>query len=114
CSSDLSRDDPKFHGTTGPHHPDGYSLSGLERYQDCPFKFFASDVLRLEKPPETGALLSSRARARFVHELLQQFFAAWDARGEGGITPARLDAARSLFAIVAEPRLARAPPGAGA
>ena len=26
-----------------------YSLSALERYQDCPFKFFAADVLRLEE-----------------------------------------------------------------
>ena len=103
------RDGPRFRGETGPHHPGGYSLSGLERYQDCPFKFFASDVLRLDEPPEDGAVLSARARGRFVHELLQQFFAAWDARGEGGITPARLDAARTVFAGVAEPLLARLP-----
>ena len=102
-------DDPRYRGQTGPHHPDGYSLSGLERYQDCPFKFFASDVLRLDEPAEDGAVLSARARGRFVHELLQQFFAAWDARGEGGITAGRLDAARALFAEVAEPLLARLP-----
>ena len=105
----VACDEPRFRGQTGPHHPDGYSLSGLERYQDCPFKFFASDVLRLDEPPEDGAVLSARARGRFVHELLQQFFAAWDARGEGGITPARLDAARIVFAEVAEPLLARLP-----
>ena len=104
------RDEPRFRGETGPHHPDGYSLSGLERYQDCPFKFFASDVLRLDEPAEDGAVLSARARGRFVHELLQQFFAAWDARREGGITPARIDAARAVFAEVAEPLLARLPP----
>jgi RecB family exonuclease len=103
------RDEPRFRGETGPHHPGGYSLSGLERYQDCPFKFFASDVLRLDEPAEDGGVLSARARGRFVHELLQQFFAAWDARGEGGITPARVDAARVLFAEVAEPLLARLP-----
>jgi hypothetical protein len=102
-------DDPRYRGQTGPHHPDGYSLSGLERYQDCPFKFFASDVLRLDEPAEDGAVLSARARGRFVHELLQQFFAAWDARGEGGITTGRLDAMRVLFAEVAEPLLARLP-----
>jgi ATP-dependent helicase/nuclease subunit B len=103
------RDEPRFRGETGPHHPDGYSLSGLERYQDCPFKFFASDVLKLDEPAEDGAVLSARARGRFVHELLQHFFAAWDARGEGGITTGRLDAARALFAEVAEPLLARLP-----
>ena len=102
-------DDPRYRGQTGPHYPDGYSLSGLERYQDCPFKFFASDVLKLDEPAEDGAVLSARARGRFVHELLQQFFAAWDARGGGGITPGRLDSARALFAEVAEPLLGRLP-----
>jgi RecB family exonuclease len=101
--------DSRFRGFTGPHYPDAYSLSGLERYQDCPFKFFASDVLRLDEPAEDGGVLSPRARGRFIHELLQQFFAAWDARGEGGITPGRLDAARAVFAEVAGPLLARLP-----
>ena len=104
-----SRDDPRFRGQTAPHHPDGYSLSGLERYQDCPFKYFASDVLKLDEPPEDGAVLSPRARGRFIHELLQRFFEAWDARGEGGITTARFDAARAVFAEVAEPFLAKLP-----
>lgn len=100
----------KFRGSTGPHQPAAYSLSGLERYQDCPFRFFASDVLRLDEPAEDGAVLSARARGRFVHELLQKFFEAWDARGEGVITPGRLEAARAVFAEVAEPMLARIPP----
>jgi RecB family exonuclease len=104
-----SRDDSRFRGSTDPHSGSGYSLSGLERYQDCPFRFFASDVLRLDEPPEDGTALSPRARGRFVHELLQQFFLAWDARGEGSITPARLDAARAVFAEVAEPLLLRLP-----
>jgi RecB family exonuclease len=105
------RDDSRFRGSTCAHRPGAYSLSGLERYQDCPFKFFASDVLRLDEPAEDGAVLSPRARGRFVHELLQRFFEAWDARGEGAITPGRLDAARTVFAEVAEPLLARLPPG---
>ena len=105
----VGRDDSRFRGQTGPHYPDGYSLSGLERYQDCPFKYFASDVLKLDEPPEDGAVLSPRARGRFIHELLQRFFEAWDARGEGAITTARLDAARAVFAEVAEPLLAKLP-----
>ena len=39
--------------------------------------------------------LSPRARGRFIHELLQRFFEAWD-RGEGAITLERLDA-RALY-----------------
>jgi RecB family exonuclease len=104
------RDDSRFRGSTDPHQPGACSLSGLERYQDCPFKFFASDVLRLDEPAEDGGVLSPRARGRFVHELLQRFFEAWDARGEGAITPGRLEAARTVFANVAEPLLERLPP----
>jgi ATP-dependent helicase/DNAse subunit B len=84
-----------------------YSLSALERYQDCPFKFFAADVLKLEEPPEDEPMLSPRARGRFVHEVFQRFFEAWDARGHGTITVERVDEARALFQQVAEPLLAR-------
>ena len=102
-------DDRRFHGSTAPHAAPAYSLSALERYQDCPFKFFASDVLRLEEAPEDEATLSPRARGRFIHEVFQRFFLAWDAEGRATITPDRVDAARQMFAGVAEPLLARLP-----
>jgi len=86
-----------------------YSLSALERYQDCPFKFFAADVLRLEEAPEDESTLSPRARGRFIHEVFQRFFESWDAAGHGTITTDRVDAARALFREVAEPLLARLP-----
>jgi RecB family exonuclease len=84
-----------------------YSVSALERYQDCPFKFFAADVLRLEEPPQDEPTLSPRARGRFVHEVFQRFFEAWDARGDGTITVERLDEARALFEEIAAPMLSR-------
>src|SRR4030095_1174297 len=43
------------------------------------------------------------------HELFQRFFEQWDGRGERTITPERTDAARALFAEVAEPLLATLP-----
>jgi len=94
-------------GDTAGHAMAAYSLSALERYQDCPFKFFAADVLKLEEPPEDEPMLSPRARGRFVHEVFQRFFEAWDARGHGTITVERVDEARALFQQVAEPLLAR-------
>jgi len=97
-------------GWTGAHRAPAYSLSALERYQDCPFKFFASDVLRLEEVPEDESSLSPRARGRFIHEVFQRFFEAWDARGGGSITSDSLDDARALMAEIAEPLLARLPP----
>jgi RecB family exonuclease len=101
--------DDRFRGWTGAHPAQAYSLSALERYQDCPFKFFASDVLRLEEVPEDESTLSPRARGRFIHEVFQRFFESWDARGLGAITAERLDEARALMIDVAEPLLARLP-----
>ena len=94
-------------GKTSGHAMPAYSLSALERYQDCPFKFFAADVLKLEEPPEDEPMLSPRARGRFVHEVFQRFFEAWDARGHSTITVDRVDEARALFQDVAGPLLAR-------
>jgi len=96
-------------GTTRGHTPPAYSVSALERYQDCPFKFFAANVLRLEEPLDDEAARSPRARGRFVHEVFQHFFDAWQGRGGGTITVDRLDEARALFRTVAEPLLARLP-----
>ena len=96
-------------GWTSAHRAPAYSLSALERYQDCPFKFFAADVLRLEEVPEDESTLSPRARGRFIHEVFQRFFEAWDARGAGAITSESLDEARVLMTEIAEPLLARLP-----
>ena len=96
-------------GRTAAHVASAYSVSSLERYQDCPFKFFAADVLELEELPEDEAALSPRARGRFIHEVFQRFFEAWDRRGEGRMTSENLDAARAVFGEVAEPLLARLP-----
>jgi RecB family exonuclease len=96
-------------GRTAAHVRKAYSLSALERYQDCPFKFFAADVLELDELPEDDAAISPRARGRFIHEVFQRFFEAWDRRREGGITSDTFDAARAVFADVAEPLLANLP-----
>lgn len=96
-------------GATRGHVPAAYSVSALERYQDCPFKFFAVNVLRLDEPLADEAARSPRARGRFVHDVFQRFFEAWAARGGGTITVDRLDEARALFRTVAEPLLARLP-----
>ena len=99
----------RFRGFTDPAAARPYSLSALERYQDCPFKFFAGHVLRLEEAPEDESTMSPRARGRFIHEVFQRFFEAWDGRGGGAITAERLDEARALMAEIAEPLLARLP-----
>ena len=103
-------DDARFRGFTAPLDGRAYAVSALERYQDCPFKYFAAHVLHLDEPPEDLSGLSPRARGRFLHEVFQAFFQAWDATGPGTITSDRVDAARALFVEVAEPLLDRLPP----
>ena len=94
-------------GSTTGHSQGAYSLSALERYQDCPFKFFATEVMKLEDPPEDQPTMSPKARGRFVHEVFQRFFEAWDARGHGTIDVDHLDEARALFEEVADSLLAQ-------
>lgn len=101
----------RHHGVTDGHASAAFAVSALERYQDCAFKYFASNVLRLEEPADDESMLSPRIRGKLVHELFHRFFEAWDARGEGAITPARLDEARAMCAGIAEPLLARLPAG---
>ena len=96
-------------GVTDPYAARAYSLSALERYQDCPFKFFAADILRLEEGPEDQSTLTPRRRGQFLHEILQRFFLAWDEQRAGAITPDNVDRAAGLFAAIAEPMLAALP-----
>jgi ATP-dependent helicase/nuclease subunit B len=96
-------------GVTDPYPARAYSLSALERYQDCPFKFFAADTLRLEEEPEDQSTLTPRRRGQLLHEILQRFFVAWDGQRAGGITPDNVARAGELFAEIAEPMLAALP-----
>lgn len=98
-----------YHGSIQGYSATAYSPSALERYQDCPFKFFASEVLKIEEPPEDHLIMSRRERGRFIHEVLQRFFEAWDQRGIKVITPERVGEARDLFAKISKPLLDRLP-----
>jgi RecB family exonuclease len=91
-----------FHGQTGALAARAWSVSALETYLGCPFKFFAQHVLRLEEEPEDEEIMDPRAEGQFVHEVFETFFKRWQADGHGAVTPENLDAARRLFADVVE------------
>ncbi|OFW13347.1 MAG: hypothetical protein A3F70_00300 [Acidobacteria bacterium RIFCSPLOWO2_12_FULL_67_14] len=95
-------------GATSGHRASAYSVSSLERYQDCPFKFFAANVLRIPEPSDDRAR-APRLRGQFLHQLFQRFFEVWEARGGGTVTVGRIDEARALFEEVAAPVLAELP-----
>jgi ATP-dependent helicase/nuclease subunit B len=94
----------------GPRAPIAYAVTALDRYRQCPFKYFARDVLGLEEDvvEETG--LSARARGTLVHAVFQTFFDEWTAAGSGAIDAAALPAARAQFAVVVDRLLETIPP----
>ena len=82
CASARSpADAPEFHGTVGDAPVRAWSVSALETYLDCPFKFFAQHVLRLEEEPEDEEVMDPRRQGQFVHEVFEAFFTAWQAAG---------------------------------
>ncbi|MEP7118403.1 MAG: PD-(D/E)XK nuclease family protein, partial [Acidobacteriota bacterium] len=105
---------PQYHGAAGPWLLPRVSVSRLERYQDCPFKFYASQVLSLEEPPEDDDSRTPLERGLFLHELFERFFAAWKAAGHASITAELLPEAHRLFAASAAPALATLPDGEAA
>jgi RecB family exonuclease len=107
---------PDFHGTltTGPGHTSPlpariWSVSALETYLDCPFKFFAQHVLRLDEEPDDEEVMDPRRQGQFVHEVFEQFFGSWQKAGHRAVTPANLHLARQIFTEVVDRALERLP-----
>ena len=108
----TARSDPaadRFHGFAAAYKPPSYSVSSLERYIQCPFRFFSERVLNLQEDPEDEATLNPKELGIFVHEVFQKFFEEWNRQGHLGITPDNLPQARAIFVDVVEPLLAKLP-----
>ena len=99
----------RFHGAAASYKPAAYSVSSLERYLQCPFRFFSERVLGLQEDPEDEATLNPKELGIFVHEVFQKFFEEWNGQGHLGITPENLPQARLVFGDVIEPLLAKLP-----
>jgi ATP-dependent helicase/nuclease subunit B len=99
----------QFHGRADAYQPGAYSVSSLERYLQCPFRFFAERVLNLQEDPEDETTLSPKDLGIFVHEVFQAFFQQWEQLGHRSIVPDNLPVARSVFRDIIEPLLARLP-----
>ena len=102
-------DAPAFHGNVQGTSARAWSVSALETYLDCPFRFFAQHVLKLEEEPEDEEVMDPRRQGQFVHGVFEAFFAEWQGAGYRAITPQNLDAARNMFTIVADRGLERLP-----
>ncbi len=104
----------EFHGSAGPGRRAAHSVTSIDTYLQCPFKYFASRVLGLPEEVSDEPSMTPRSEGQFVHEVMRAFFEAWQSAGGGAITADVLDQARSRFAEVASRLLATLPPAEAA
>ena len=71
----------EFHGRIGPLPEREWSVSALETYLGCPFRFFAQHVLRLQEEPDDEEVMDPRRQGQFVHEVFEAFFDEWQRGG---------------------------------
>src|SRR5262249_4207891 len=91
-------DASEYHGSAGAAPARAWSVSAIETYLDCPFKFFAQHVLQLDEEPDDEEVMDPRRQGQFVHGVFETFFRECQNPGHRAITPRNLDAARELFA----------------
>ncbi len=102
-------EDPTFHGFTGPRLPQCWSVSALETYLGCPFKFFAQHVLKLDEEPDDEEVMDPRRQGQLVHEVFETFFREWQDAGHKAIAASNLGLARDMFSGVVDRALERLP-----
>lgn len=98
-----------YHGAAGAREAGVYAVSSIERYLECPFKYFAAYVLRL--PEERGAEsgMTPQERGQFLHQVFEAFFAEWQSSGRRTITTGNVADALALFERIAERQLETLP-----
>lgn len=103
-------DGDRYRGQTGGYVPARYSVSAIETYLRCPFKYFAKQVLRLPEERDEQVGMTAQERGSFLHDVLHAFYSSWDADPGGPITTANVDVALARFRAIAEDALASLPP----
>ena len=89
-ASRSPEDDPAYHGAAGPRAPDAYAVSHVERYLECPFKYFAARVLRLDEERDDESGLSPQERGQLLHAVFRDVLrAVAGARRSGRSRPNR-------------------------
>jgi hypothetical protein len=108
-ASRTTSDGDRFRGFAGPRTVAAHAVSHVERYLECPFKYFASRVLQLEEERDDQSGLTPQERGQLLHAVFERFFRAWHDTGQRAITGANLAAALELFEQIADARLAHLP-----
>ncbi len=103
--SRTAADDARYHGAAGARQARAYAVSAVERYLECPFKYYASHVLKLPEERDEESGLSPLERGHFVHDVFEQFFIQWRDSGARTITTSNVADAIALFEQVVDSRL---------
>jgi RecB family exonuclease len=104
-----SMNDRTYGGFVGAQPPQSYRVSRVDRYLDCPFKYFSESVLGLPEEREEMSGLTPLERGILVHALFEEFYRTWQQDGRGTITDESLPDALRLFRRLAHAALARLP-----
>jgi RecB family exonuclease len=102
-------DDAAYSGLVGAQPPQVYRVSRVDRYVDCPFKYFSESVLQLAEERDESAGLTPLERGTLMHSLFERFYQTWQGRGHGTITAQILPEALTLFGEIAREALAGLP-----
>ena len=105
---------PAFHGYTHSPSSRAWSVSAIDLYSQCPFKFYSRYVLRLGEEHEEEEGLTPLERGRLIHEVFEAFYREWQTRGHRGVTADRLEQAKSLAEAVLARHLEALPPSLAA
>jgi CRISPR/Cas system-associated exonuclease Cas4 (RecB family) len=100
---------PRYAGFIAPLPAGRYRVSKVDRYVECPFKYFAAYVLRLpeERPEESG--LTPQERGQFLHKVFEAFFSEWQSSGRRSLTIENIPEALGIFERIAEAQLTTLP-----
>ncbi len=108
----TSRSDPtdgRYRGMAGPRQAKTYAVSHVERYLECPFKFYAAHVLSLPEERDEEPGLTPLERGHFIHAVFERFFAEWQASGRQTITAGNVADALAMFERIVDAQLERLP-----
>lgn len=101
--------EPGYSGFVSAQSPQAYRVSRVDRYVDCPFKYFSESVLDLPEEREEMSGLTPLERGSLVHSLFERFYQAWQRDGHGTITTETMADALALFRDISEAALAQLP-----
>ena len=74
-----------------------FSPTALETYAVCPFRFYLSSVLGLERTEEADLTLSASERGSIIHEILFRFYTEWMKENSGAPVAGDIPAAKDLI-----------------